>query len=57
MDWMTRVEKQEDLMVVSLSYEDRTGHLPKLLRDVIARLRLDAGTKAPCQPPQLVTPN
>jgi hypothetical protein len=46
-DWMTLVEKQEDLMVVSLSYEDRTGHLPKLLRDVIARLRLDAGTKAP----------
>jgi hypothetical protein len=46
-DWMTRVEKQEDLMAVSLSYEDRTGHLPKLLRDLIARLRLDAGTRAP----------
>ena len=46
-EWMTRVEKQEDLMAVSLSYEDRTGHLPKLLRDVIARLRMDAGTKAP----------
>jgi len=46
-DWMALVEKQEDLMVVSLSYEDRTGHLPKLLRDLIARLRLDAGTKAP----------
>jgi hypothetical protein len=46
-DWMTLVEKQQDLMAVSLSYEDRTGHLPKLLEDVIARLRLDAGTKAP----------
>jgi hypothetical protein len=46
-EWMTRVEKQEDLMAVSLSYEDRTGHLPKLLQDLIARLRLDAGTKAP----------
>jgi RsbT co-antagonist protein rsbRD N-terminal domain len=46
-DWMTLVEKQEDLTAVSLSYEDRTGHLPKLLRDLIARLRLDAGTKAP----------
>ena len=46
-EWMTLVEKQEDLMAVSLSYEDRTGHLPKLLRDVIARLRMDAGTKAP----------
>ena len=46
-DWMILVEKQQDLMAVSLSYEDRTGHLPKLLEDVIARLRLDAGTKAP----------
>ena len=46
-DWMTLVEKQEDLMAVSLSYEDRTGHLPKLLRDLITRLRLDVGTKAP----------
>jgi hypothetical protein len=46
-DWMTLVEKQEDLMSIKLSYEDRTGHLPALLREVIARLRLDAGTKAP----------
>jgi hypothetical protein len=46
-DWMTLVDKQEDLMAVPLSYEDRTGHLPKLLRDVIACLRLNAGTKAP----------
>ena len=46
-DWMTLVEKQEDLIAVSLSYEDRTGHLPKLLRDLIARLRLDASTNAP----------
>jgi hypothetical protein len=30
-----------------LGYEDRTGHLPALLREVIVRLRLDAGTKAP----------
>ena len=46
-DWMALVEKQEDLMSIDLSYEDRTGHLPALLREVIARLRLDAGTKAP----------
>ncbi|MDP9338892.1 MAG: RsbRD N-terminal domain-containing protein [Acidobacteriota bacterium] len=46
-EWMGLVEKQEDLMTVTLSYADRTGHLPKLLRDVIARLRLKAGTKAP----------
>jgi hypothetical protein len=46
-DSMTLVEKQEDLMSNALSYEDPTGHLPALLREVIARLRLDAGTKAP----------
>jgi RsbT co-antagonist protein rsbRD N-terminal domain len=46
-DWLALVEKQEDLMSISLSYEDRTGHLPALLREVIVRLRLDAGTKAP----------
>jgi hypothetical protein len=46
-DWMTLVEKQEDLMSITLSYEERTGHLPALLREVIARLRLDAGSKAP----------
>jgi hypothetical protein len=34
-------------MSVVLSYEDRTGHLPALLREVIVRLRMDAGTKAP----------
>src|SRR6202171_3531380 len=46
-DWMRLVEKQEDLMSIALSYEDRTGHVPARLREVIVRLRLDAGTKAP----------
>ena len=46
-DWMELVEKQDDLMAMTLGYEDRTGHLPALLHEVIARLRLDAGTKAP----------
>jgi hypothetical protein len=46
-DWMTLVERQEDLMSIALSYEDRTGHLSALLREVIVRLRMDAGTKAP----------
>jgi hypothetical protein len=46
-DWMQLVEKQDDLMAITLGYEDRTGHLPALLCEVIARLRLDAGTKAP----------
>src|ERR1700737_2939250 len=41
------VEKQEDLMTIKLSYEDRTGHLPQLLSDVIARPHLDSTTKTP----------
>jgi RsbT co-antagonist protein rsbRD N-terminal domain len=46
-EWLGMVEKQEDLMTIKLSYEDRTGHLPQLLADVIARLHLDSSTKAP----------
>jgi hypothetical protein len=46
-DWLARVEQQPDLKSIPLSFKDRTGHLPYLLHDVIARLRLDAGTKAP----------
>jgi hypothetical protein len=34
-------------MSIKLSYEDRTGHLPALLREVIVRLRMSAGTKVP----------
>jgi hypothetical protein len=40
------VEKQEDLMHIFLHCDERTGHLPQLLRDVIVRLRLDLSTKA-----------
>lgn len=46
-DWMAMVEKQEDLMQIPLNSEDRAGHLPQLLRDIVVRLRLDAVTKAP----------
>jgi hypothetical protein len=46
-DWLSRVEKEPDLSSIPLDFEARTGHLPQLLRDVIARLRLDVGTKAP----------
>jgi hypothetical protein len=46
-DWLARVEQEPDLTCIPLNYEARTGHLPRLLHDVIARLRLDTGTKAP----------
>src|ERR1700722_12157298 len=46
-DWLSRVAQQPDLMSIPLNFEDRTGHLPNLMHDVIARLRLDEGSKAP----------
>ena len=46
-EWLARVEQEPDLIRIPLNFEERTGHLPHLLHDVIQRLRLDAGTKAP----------
>jgi hypothetical protein len=46
-DWLARVDKEPDLVSIPMNAEDRTGHLPQLMHDVIARLRLDVGTKAP----------
>jgi len=46
-NWLYRVEQEPDLTCIPLNFEERTGHLPHLLHDVIARLHLDAGTKAP----------
>src|SRR6202022_907562 len=46
-EWIGLVEKEPDLIRVPLNFEERTGHLPRLLHDVIARLRLDKGSKAP----------
>jgi hypothetical protein len=46
-DWTELVAKDKDLMSIPMSYEDRAGHLPKLLRDLTARLRLKDGPKAP----------
>ncbi len=46
-EWVGLVEKDPDLIHIPLNSEERTGHLPRLLNDVIARLRLDKGLKAP----------
>jgi hypothetical protein len=46
-DWLARVEKEPELSAVLLNFQERTGHLPQLLRDVIRRLRLDDATQAP----------
>jgi ActR/RegA family two-component response regulator len=37
--WMTRVEGNKDLMGIPISSQERTLHLPQLLRDLVKRLR------------------
>jgi DNA-binding response OmpR family regulator len=38
-DWLTRVKKNKELTRVPLSDRERTGYLPKLIDDLIVRLR------------------
>jgi ActR/RegA family two-component response regulator len=38
-DWLTRVKKSTELSRVALSDPERTGYLPKLIDDLIVRLR------------------
>ncbi len=45
-DWMALVDHDEELNCVPLSFEDRTGHLPNLIADLIYRLRLPQDEKA-----------
>jgi len=43
-NWLDLVEQNAELTCVRLSGHDRTGHLPKLLRDLAIRLREEQGT-------------
>jgi CheY-like chemotaxis protein len=45
-DWMALVEHDDELTCIPLGFEDRTGHLPNLLADLIHRLRLPPIEKA-----------
>jgi CheY-like chemotaxis protein len=44
--WMTLVEQDEELTCIPLNFEDRTGHLPNILAELINRLRLPPIAKA-----------
>jgi DNA-binding response OmpR family regulator len=46
-NWMSRVEHTEELTAIPLTYQDRTGHLPLLLSDLVCRLRLPPDAKSP----------
>jgi CheY-like chemotaxis protein len=37
--WFERVEKEKKLTVIAMSHEQRVGHLPKILVDLVSRLR------------------
>jgi len=43
-DWLARVKQTDELTRLSLSDEERTGHLPKLIEDLIVRLRKPSAT-------------
>jgi YesN/AraC family two-component response regulator len=46
-DWLSRVDSESELTSVPLSQDQRTGHLPRLLQELVHRLRepRDLGTK------------
>lgn len=43
-DWLARVKKSQELNHIRLNDLERTGHLPKLVEDLIARLRKSNAT-------------
>jgi hypothetical protein len=46
-NWVNEVDQDAELTCIPLTRLERTGHLPRLLQDLILRLRLDLGLKAP----------
>jgi len=46
-NWLDIVDKDAELTCIPLNRLERTGHLPKLLLDLVTRLRLDSGLPAP----------
>jgi DNA-binding response OmpR family regulator len=45
-NWLENVEQNAELACVPLSREQRMGHLPRLLRDLVVRLQLDSSLTA-----------
>jgi hypothetical protein len=39
-DWLTRVEHDDEITAVAVTGEQRTGHLPQLIRELVHRLRV-----------------
>ena len=47
-NWLERVEREDELTAISINKDQRMGHLPKLLQELVQRLRVprSLGTKA-----------
>ncbi len=47
-NWLERVERDDELTTISINKDERMGHLPKLLQELVQRLRVprSLGTKA-----------
>jgi CheY-like chemotaxis protein len=45
--WMSRVDHTDELTAMFLTYQERSGHLPLLLNDLVRRLRLPPGAESP----------
>ena len=41
-NWLDIVDQDAELSCIPLNRQDRTGHLPRLLQDLVVRLRLDS---------------
>ena len=48
--WMALVEHNQELTCIALNFEERTGHLPNLLADLIYRLRMPPTANASFSP-------
>jgi DNA-binding response OmpR family regulator len=46
-NWMSHVERNEELTAIPLNYQERTGHLPLLVDDLVRRLRLVPNAQIP----------
>jgi DNA-binding response OmpR family regulator len=46
-NWMSRVERSEQLTAILLTRQERTGHLPLVLGDLVRRLRLAPDANVP----------
>jgi DNA-binding response OmpR family regulator len=45
--WLSSVEKNDELAALPLNFSDRTGHLPRLMADLVSRLRLVPNANPP----------